>query len=166
MLVLSSVDPLSRLFLTTPTIQQSLSLSLFVPISVYLSSRLTLLVYMQEWTFSTTGFLATYRLDIKILPDCMSSGILKGVIIRLNTALLLFDHLHLYLSWICSSYIKYQLPHTYSTYPCKYILAPTWTYTYIYTYLWSTHNHTHTYTPTYTCTHTYSYVYSYVPIYS
>ena len=39
-----------------------------------LSSRLILHLYIQEQTFPTSGFSATHRVDIKILPDCKSLG--------------------------------------------------------------------------------------------
>ena len=42
----------------------------------FLSNRLTLLLYMQEWAFPISGFSAIHRLEI-ILPECMCPGVPK-----------------------------------------------------------------------------------------
>ena len=54
-----------------------LSLSLSI-----LSSRLTLLVNMQEWTFPTSRFSDTHRVNIEMLPDTNSPGTLQGELIN------------------------------------------------------------------------------------
>ena len=107
-----------------------------------------------RWTFLTSRFSATHWLDIKILQIVCLLVILKGAIIKLKliwvAVPLLSDHLHLYSrGWIWGSHTKYIWPPTHSTYLCKYVPAPLWTYTYIHVPMVNLQPYTYVYTCTY-----------------
>ena len=111
---------------------------------------------MQGWIFRTSRLWATYRLDIKILPGCMSPGHSRKCDNKIEVFKLLLSFiwpspLKLRERWMSGSFTKYIRPHTLNTLmqicPGLYKDMHIYTHTFIYTYLSSPRNHTHVPTP-------------------